>query len=84
MAPSPSFLAHTLHCASFNNEDAMELLLELSRIAPSSRLALRALDMVQQLEQDSRTFREISGAINSEGLKLCHVAPEHRCNTPSD
>ncbi|NNN26453.1 hypothetical protein [Pseudomonas nitroreducens] len=64
-------LVRTIRSASFNDDVVSELLLELSRLAPDARLALRALGMVQQMQDDSKALEEVYTSIMEGGLALC-------------
>ncbi|WP_448680797.1 hypothetical protein [Pseudomonas nicosulfuronedens] len=77
--PNKNFqVLHAIRSASFNDDLAAELLLELARLAPNAQLALRVLRMVRQMQEDSRTLEDIHAAIAGGRVLLCRVAAEHR------
>jgi hypothetical protein len=72
------YVVRTIRSASFNDDVVSELLLELSRLAPDARLALRVLGMVKQMQDDSKALEEVYTSIMEGGLALCPHSPSYR------
>lgn len=69
---------HTIRSASCHVEVVSELLLELSRLAPDARLALRVLGMVQQMQDDSKALEQVCISFTEGRLAICPHSPGYR------
>jgi len=58
----------TIRSASFNDEAAAELLLELGRLPLTPHLALRVHDIVAHLEHDAKALEELYRALRARHL----------------
>ncbi|MFS2124040.1 hypothetical protein [Pseudomonas sp. Pseusp97] len=77
--PNRNFqVLRAIRSASYNDDLAAELLLELARLAPDAQLALRVLRMVRQIQEDSRALEGIHAAIAGGQVSLCRVAAQYR------
>jgi len=63
-------ILRTVRSASFNEDVAQELLLELVRKAETSKEAFRVLDVVAHMVSDSAALEELYQAINSGELQI--------------
>ncbi|QRY79357.1 hypothetical protein JVX91_27975 [Pseudomonas sp. PDNC002] len=62
-----------VHSASFNDEAASELIRELSRYAPNSQIAYRALDIIQHMEHDAKALEDVYQALEQGNCLIPEV-----------
>ncbi|TDF84009.1 hypothetical protein [Pseudomonas sp. H9] len=62
------YVLHTVRTASFNAEAAAELLLEMSKLVPTARLAYRAMNLVELINEDADDLERIANAIGNGEL----------------
>ena len=78
MHPDSFDVMRTVSNACFNDKAAAELLLELSRLAPTALLALRVLNLVERMHRDACALDRVSVALASGELQLLSRAPSER------
>lgn len=71
------YVLHTARTAAFNAEATAELLLELSKLAPTATLAFRAMNLAELINEDAEALERVATAITRGELLIVPSSADH-------